>query len=959
MDAHLPAPHSPMRKTHSSTALNTPIEPQRTPLAASQTANMLSSTPTSTKPSAPLSSAASPASDLAARLANWSLHESPDGNASPDAPGSRFLLESPTLPRRALADGAHESQPFALGMVLGDERGERVAVAERGASESDSASAAPPVLDELALFAISSSVTEILMSIQDLNTLLFEIQELRHATSAAPSAGPPQSTGSSPASEVDAALMRLDAKMDDVRKDYALVESQVQPLLASHAHDERSELGLLRQKWVDAVDEWDTVQKDADALGDELKEDKWLVVFRSVSSQASDMMRSLDKVLVQSQHFVADVHGHARPSSSSSAPSPGRLSRSPSAPVFLGGVPTSLALDSVKAKHLLSSFKDLHQSLRAKVKYYAPATERVLAILAKGISDRRTKNGEVLRRFGDMQGQWKGLQERVELVEHEMQRVERLLSSAAAPSARTAEHGSTLTPPRKYATPGRRSPLRRSPSAFESLSLGHPPSATPTRGGPLQTSASSPTVATLGTVSSPDNPLRTSTSSSRPTPPRPPKSLKRLVSESQASPPAALTPPRAPFSLSHRRSASAMSPSYSGLGSSLSTPHDPRSSMHGRRPVSPAPDAVLGSRPRWNGSVKPLDECEVLALASKPRSGRLSAASARRPSSRASLTSSMARSHGAGAARPVSPAFSDASSSAFRERPETPSKIPRPSSAMRRQSGVFGLDDPDASTLFGRAVSPTPSASRPPLSASGRYSLSRSMGPPPSSSRRLSSTAASSRTPSSRPTSPALSASSSTYYRSTQTPEPSLMAHVQRLSGVRAPPSSSSRPPPVPRVPSSYRQEVQTTPRAAVPGAAGRLSRPASSLASYRPDRSTTPLPPGGEPGAYRPNPLDPLDASIASLVNSLPLLLHVERVDPPLSPYATVEVHSARYTFALPDTTTTATRDDKQGKAVMCKLVDRVGPRARKGEKKVLVRVGGGWQDLEGFALGLLASSV
>ncbi|KPV74480.1 uncharacterized protein RHOBADRAFT_16085, partial [Rhodotorula graminis WP1] len=290
-------------------------------------------------------------------------------------------------------------------MVLGDERGERVAVAERGASESDSASAAPPVLDELALFAISSSVTEILMSIQDLNTLLFEIQELRHATSAAPSAGPPQSTGSSPASEVDAALMRLDAKMDDVRKDYALVESQVQPLLASHAHDERSELGLLRQKWVDAVDEWDTVQKDADALGDELKEDKWLVVFRSVSSQASDMMRSLDKVLVQSQHFVADVHGHARPSSSSSAPSPGRLSRSPSAP------------------HLLSSFKDLHQSLRAKVKYYAPATERVLAILAKGISDRRTKNGEVLRRFGDMQGQWKGLQERVELVEHEMQRV--------------------------------------------------------------------------------------------------------------------------------------------------------------------------------------------------------------------------------------------------------------------------------------------------------------------------------------------------------------------------------------------------------------------------------------------------------------------------------------------------------------------------------------------------------
>ncbi|GAA5917383.1 hypothetical protein JCM8208_003894 [Rhodotorula glutinis] len=961
MDAPSPPPHSPAPKVHSSTATSTFIEPQRTPLAASQSANALS-TPTSTQPTVPLSSAASPASDLATRLANWSLHESPDGPASPEAHPSRFILESPTLPRRALADGAHESQVFALGMVLGDERAEAssegAAEMERGMSESSAAPAEPPVLDELALFAVSSSVTEILMSIQDLNTLLFEIQELRHATSVAPSAAGPQS---SPASEVDTALMRLNAKMDDVRKDYASVESQVQPLLASHPHDERSELGLLRQKWADAVDEWDTVQKDADALGDELKEDKWLVVFRSVSSQASDMMRSLDKVLVQSQHFVADVHGHARPSSSSSVPSPGRLSRSPSAPVFLGGVPTSLALDQVKAKHLLASCKDLHQSLRAKVKYYAPATERVLAILKRGITERSTKNGEVLRRFGDMQAQWKGLQERVELVEHEMQQVERLLSSAATPSSRPSEHGSTLTPPREFATPGRRSPLRRSPSAFESLSLGHPPSATPTRGGPLQTSASSPTVATLGTVSSPDNPLRASTTSNtRPTPPRPPKSLKRLVSESQASPPAALTPPRAPFSLSHRRSASAMSSSYSGLGSSLNTPFDPRSSVHGRRPVSPTPDAVLGSRPRWNASVKPLDEREVLASASKPRSGRLSAASARRPSSRASLTSSVARSYGAGAARPVSPAFSDASSSAFRERPETPSRIPRPSSAMRRQSGVFGLDDPDASTLFPRAVSPTPSAtpsaSRPPLSASSRYSLSRSMGPPPSSSRRLSSTPASGRTSSSRPTSPALSASSSSYYRSTQTPEPSLMAHVQRLAGVRAPPSATSRPPPVPRVPSSYRQDMQTTPRAGALGATGRLSRPASSLAAHRSDRSTSPLPPGGEPGAYRPNPHDPLDTSIASLVNSLPLLLHVERVDPPLSAYATVEVHSARYTFALPEA---STRDDKQGKAIMCKLVDRVGPRARKGEKKVLVRVGGGWQDLEGFALGLLASSV
>ncbi|BGP49394.1 hypothetical protein JCM10450v2_005283 [Rhodotorula kratochvilovae] len=967
-------------KSSTGNGTGTYTEPQRTPLTASASANALI-VPSTPPPSAPLSSSISPASDLASRLANFSLRESPAA-PSPEARESPFLLDSPTAPRLAHGEPARGAADSALGMILGDETSsgageqatglvggssaEPVAPLEAAAPLEQPAVPPPLVLDELALLAVSSSVAELLMGIQDLNTLLFEIQELRHATSAAPSADP-QSTprpasngfagaeGPSPVSEVDTALMRLDAKMEEVRKEYASVEAQVQPLLASSAPDERGELRFLQQKWDDAVADWETVQKDADMLGDELKEDKWLTVARTVSGQASDMMRSLDKVLVQSQQFVSDVRRYGRSSGHPSSPG---LPRSPSAPAFLASTPTSLALDTVKAQHLLASFNELHRSLHAKVKYYSPACARVLAILQKGVADRSTKNGEVLRRLGDMKAQWKSLQERVQLVEHDMRATERLLKEAAG-APRASEFGSTLTPPRDASTPGRVSPMRRSPSAFASLSLGPPPVSTPARGGPLRPSASSPSVATLGTVSSPDNPLRASiSSSSRPTPPRPPKSLKRLVSDSQASPHSGLTPPRAPFTLSHRRSVSAMSASYSGLASSVGSAYGARSGPQPRRPVSPTPSAVLESRPRWNASVRLNDDREVLssaALASstKPRSGRISAAGVHRPSSRLSLASSMSRSYGPGAARPVSPAFSDASSVAYRDRPETPSRIPRPSSAMRRQSGAFGFDDPDAS-FFGRAVSPTPSASRPPPSASSRYSLSRSMGPP-SSSRTRAPTAGSSKG-ASRPTSPALSATSSSYYRM-QTPEPSLMAQAQRLAGVRAPPSAS-RAPPVPRVPSSYRQDAaQGAARGALSSSSSsaRPSRPPSSLASYRLDqRSTTPLPPGGEPGAYVPNAKDPLDAAVAVMVNSLPLLLRVVRVDPPLSPHANVEVHSARYIFGLPSRPL-----DDQRKAVMCKLVDRVGPRARKGEKKVLVRVGGGWQDLETYTLGLMASSV
>jgi hypothetical protein len=60
----------------------------------------------------------------------------------------------------------------------------------------------------------------------------------------------------------------------------------------------------------------------------------------------------------------------------------------------------------------------------------------------------------------------------------------------------------------------------------------------------------------------------------------------------------------------------------------------------------------------------------------------------------------------------------------------------------------------------------------------------------------------------------------------------------------------------------------------------------------------------------------------------------------------------NARYLFSL-------TPLEDQRRAVMLKLVDRVGPRARKGEKKVLARVGSGWQDLESHCLSLMAQAI
>lgn len=132
----------------------------------------------------------------------------------------------------------------------------------------------------------------------------------------------------------------------------------------------------------------------------------------------------------------------------------------------------------------------------------------------------------------------------------------------------------------------------------------------------------------------------------------------------------------------------------------------------------------------------------------------------------------------------------------------------------------------------------------------------------------------------------------------------------------------------------------------------GQLRRPPSSLG--RPLLS--PLPSSSETGAYRPNPFDPLDVAIAATVEKLPLALRVERLDAPLARDAPVvgSGMSAKYALTLAD----SPRRSGQG-GVMCKLVDRVGPRVDKGGKKVLVRAGTGWLELELWALQVLAETV
>lgn len=104
------------------------------------------------------------------------------------------------------------------------------------------------------------------------------------------------------------------------------------------------------------------LETDAEALRKELGEDKWIIVFRNAGSQAQKMFDSVERSISKLQEGLetnAQVNN-----------------------------PTTLT------KRI--------ENYEAKKMHYVPAIERVISIIQKGVNDRLTVNGEVLRLLSDM-----------------------------------------------------------------------------------------------------------------------------------------------------------------------------------------------------------------------------------------------------------------------------------------------------------------------------------------------------------------------------------------------------------------------------------------------------------------------------------------------------------------------------------------------------------------------------
>jgi hypothetical protein len=185
---------------------------------------------------------------------------------------------------------------------------------------------------------------------------------------------PPTPNSPNPAmAQDDSSLLALFARMQPLRASLDFL-----PMRLSTFHARAEEIfptacEELESRRAGLESSWKTLEKDAESLRRELGEDRWVLVFRGAGRQAQKMYESVDRSVTKLKEALnADVH----------------------------------------LENPASMGKKI-ESYEAKKMHYGPAIDRVLSIIEKGVKDRLTVNGEILRLQSEMQKKWESLKEQM------------------------------------------------------------------------------------------------------------------------------------------------------------------------------------------------------------------------------------------------------------------------------------------------------------------------------------------------------------------------------------------------------------------------------------------------------------------------------------------------------------------------------------------------------------------
>ncbi|OHF01378.1 hypothetical protein CORC01_03411 [Colletotrichum orchidophilum] len=172
-------------------------------------------------------------------------------------------------------------------------------------------------------------------------------------------------------SQDDSSLLALFARMQPLRAslDFLPMRLAVFAARAEKSFPTACEELDMRRTGLDGS--YKKLEKDAESLRKELGEDRWVIVFRGAGRQAQKMIESVERSMVKLREAV-DTGMH------------------------LSNPPTMI--------------KKI-ENYDAKKTHYGPAIERVLAIIDKGVKDRLTVNGEILRLHAEMESKWESIKD--------------------------------------------------------------------------------------------------------------------------------------------------------------------------------------------------------------------------------------------------------------------------------------------------------------------------------------------------------------------------------------------------------------------------------------------------------------------------------------------------------------------------------------------------------------------
>ncbi|KAI1747946.1 KAR9-domain-containing protein [Xylaria castorea] len=210
------------------------------------------------------------------------------------------------------------------------------------------------------------------VDIGDLETIVEEtppavVRNNRYSVPAFPLS--PSSPGTPALTQDDSSLLALFARMQPLRAslDFLPMRLSVFEARASSAFPSACEELEARRVGLEAG--YKKLEKDADSLRKELGEDKWVLVFRGAGRQAQKLVESVDRSMMKLRESVDQGLQFSNP--------------------------------PVMGKKI--------ENYEAKKMHYGPAIERVLSIIDKGVKDRLTVNGEILRFHTEIQSRWEDL----------------------------------------------------------------------------------------------------------------------------------------------------------------------------------------------------------------------------------------------------------------------------------------------------------------------------------------------------------------------------------------------------------------------------------------------------------------------------------------------------------------------------------------------------------------------